>query len=80
MVSASILGYPGATFVGWQETLEEQKAVLQLGLYEKSIQIERFLEHKTNDDLVLIVDGYRTVSCFLQPEVTCTNKYPVVPT
>jgi len=62
LVSAAVVGYPTATLVGWVETLEDPHADVEVSLTEEINQIQQRLEGKADDDVVMIVDGYTTVS------------------
>lgn len=62
MLSSALLGYPGSTFVGWQEILEDESVLIEMSLYDKLTQIYHHLERKPDDDLVLVVTGYNSVS------------------
>lgn len=65
LVSSAILGYPGATLVGWGEYLEEENPTRELSPLETVTQIKDFLEPLVDTDLIIIVDGYNSVSCVM---------------
>lgn len=66
LVSSAILGYPGATLVGWGEYLEEENPTREMSTLETVTQIKDFLEPLADTDLVIIVDGYNSVSCIIK--------------
>ncbi|KAF1345113.1 hypothetical protein BDV97DRAFT_41548 [Delphinella strobiligena] len=76
LVSSAVLGYPGATLVGWGEYLEEENPTRELSPLETITQIRDFLVPLSDTDLVIIVDGYN--SWFqLRPQTLLDRFYSI---
>lgn len=64
LLSAGVLGYPDPTLIGWEEANPEdgESKPKHYSSLDQIKQVYDYLAKVQDDDLVIIADGYQTVS------------------